>query len=81
MQENLKEVVNMTANIINNHVNTHPRVADSLEGIVCWWLPIHLNIPTSIIEQALEKLVLDHVLKKNIIADGNVIYSSSSLHD
>lgn len=78
MQDDIEDLINLVADVLKNHISKHPYAADSIDGILRWWLPQDLNIPSHLLELALEKLVAEKKLKKTFIADGNVIYAKVS---
>jgi hypothetical protein len=50
--------------------------ADTLEGIVNWWLPVEQRgIDRSRIELILDRLVADGAVKMTKLIDGTVLYS------
>ncbi len=66
------------AESLRQYLQTHPRAADTLEGIAKWWLPQALQ-PKSLeeVEKALDDLVVQGVVKKTTTAAGMTIYSSA----
>lgn len=62
--------------VIREYLSNHPQAADTLDGIMTWWMAreYYLRYRT-IIEQALESLVDGGVLQKQEVADGEIVYS------
>ena len=57
------------------YIQNNPNAADSLEGIMNYWLPqAYKKIDTARIEQALEQLIDEGVIRKTTLADGEVLY-------
>lgn len=58
------------------YLHQHPQAADSLDGIVQWWLPRQrYETARERIGQILEKLVVDGILRSQLLADGTAVYS------
>jgi len=58
------------------YLNEHPGAADTLEGIMSWWLPRQrYEREVRNIEQGLEELVAQGVVRKDRLIDGTVLYS------
>ncbi len=52
-----------------------PRAADSLEGIKNWWLPEqYKELDIKKIEDVLQQMVTEGLVKKASLVDGTVIY-------
>lgn len=61
------------------YLRGHPRAADTLDGIVDWWLPLQRFETARIrIERALESLVTDGTLRRDRLRDGGLLYALSS---
>jgi len=61
--------------VILNYLQRNPSAADSLEGVMNWWLPqAYENGDAARIEQALEQLVAEGLVKKISLLDGTVLY-------
>lgn len=68
--------VNRMAEAIKQYLNKHPRAADTLEGIVCWWLLRHRYKKTfTLVDKALELLVQQNELTKITPQGGQAIYT------
>jgi hypothetical protein len=58
------------------YLQNNPNAADSLEGIVNWWLPqIYHSVDAASVEQVLEKLIAEGQVKKSSLVDGTNLYS------
>lgn len=58
------------------YLRGHPRAADTLDGIVDWWLPRQRYETARLrIESALERLVAEGTLRRDILQDGAVLYA------
>jgi hypothetical protein len=58
------------------YLRSHPRAADTLDGIVNWWLPLQRYETARLrIECALEKLVVDGTLQRDLLQDGVALYT------
>ena len=57
------------------YLNAHPRAADSLEGIVSWWLPRQrFELTRHRIQETLDKLVERGLIERIYLPDGSVLY-------
>ena len=64
---------------IKEYLIIHPNAADSLEGIVKWWLGRQRWVQAvDKVEKALEYLVVQGAVKKVITADGKEVYLSAA---
>lgn len=70
-----KDEIAALAEQIRRYLETHPAAADTLDGIVSWWLPgqPHPHAVESV-ERALDILVGAGVVEKVTRSDGHVIY-------
>lgn len=58
------------------YLRGHPQAADTLDGIVEWWLPLQRYETARLhIERTLEKLVIDGTLRRDLLRDGAVLYA------
>ena len=58
------------------YLHRHPEAADTLDGIVNWWLPSQrLDIARQRIEAALEALVAEGRLCRHALPGGTVLYA------
>lgn len=61
--------------VIVDYLQNNPNAADSLEGIINYWLPqAYRKIDPARIEQTLEHLIDAGHVRKVVIAEGTVIY-------
>jgi hypothetical protein len=59
-----------------SYLRGHPQAADTLEGIIEWWLPLQRYETARLrIEDALERLVADGTLRRDLLHDGAVLYA------
>jgi hypothetical protein len=59
-----------------SYLRGHPQAADTLEGIIEWWLPLQRYETARLrIEDALERLVADGTLRRDLLHDGVVLYA------
>ena len=58
------------------YLRSHPEAADTLDGIVAWWLPLQrYALEKARIEAALTRLVDAGVLRRDPLPDGEKLYS------
>ena len=58
------------------YLQRHPHAADTLRGIVNWWLPLQrFETGCQRIERALSEMVLSGVLRRDQLPDGEVLYT------
>ncbi|MGO1001015.1 hypothetical protein [Lysobacter sp. CA196] len=58
------------------YIGAHPLAADTLDGIVRWWLPQQRYVTAHArIEATLERLVDDGALRLRRLPDGTALYS------
>lgn len=80
MPENQQnEEILAVAEEIRNYLATHPNAADTVEGIVKWWLR-RQRYEESVqkVQHALKYLSDQGVIKRTHTADGTVIYARHS---
>ena len=64
---------------ILEYLEHNSSAADTLDGIVDWWLPIEQRgMDRDKIDLALERLVADGLVKTTCLIDGTVLYSRGS---
>ena len=66
----------LLAQAIEAHLAAHPNAADSVDGVLSWWLAprgIHASRPD--VEEALETLVARQRIRSVRLADGTRLYS------
>ena len=57
------------------YMQNNPNAADSLKGIMEYWLPPEYGkVGGKVVEQALEQLIDEGVIRKTPLADGEVLY-------
>ncbi len=67
---------------IGLYLTNHPRAADTLEGIVKWWLvKTRYEFWSKKVKRALDKLIAEGVVKAERNIDGEFIYSKASRRD
>ena len=60
---------------ILSYLRNHPNAADTLEGILNWWLPRQrYETEQQRIEQGLEYLVTQGLVSKKVLSDGTILY-------
>lgn len=58
------------------YLRRNPNAADTMEGIVKWWLPSLLGeVNARSAEKALEQMVAAGLIQKTILVDGTEVYS------
>ncbi|HEY8327442.1 MAG TPA: hypothetical protein VIO59_03195 [Rhodanobacter sp.] len=58
------------------YLHSHPQAADTLRGIVNWWLPRQrYEISCQRIEHVLGRLVTEGLLHRDELPDGEVLYA------
>lgn len=61
---------------ILDYLQRNPEAADTLEGIVSWWLPAEpVRVEASRVERALEQLVAEGFAVKSVLVEGTVLYA------
>lgn len=63
-------------NAILHYLQNNPNAADSLEGVMNWWLPKlgYEQVSAESVRQALERLIAESVVKKVTLMDGTILY-------
>lgn len=70
-------VVASIASAILRYFATHPDAADSVDGIQRWWLlPLLREEPLPLVQIALERLVVEGVVRRVVLEDGRVVYAN-----
>lgn len=78
--KNTEPHVELVAQQIRTYLKDHPQAADSLAGVVSWWLPAGQSSPQpDVVRAALELLQVQGVVSRRVLPDGNVIYAAK--HD
>jgi hypothetical protein len=67
---------------IRAYLQAHPDAADTLDGIVQWWI-VHQRFLRGIqaTERALERLVAENQVERIRTADGRVVFRAARLPD
>ena len=61
---------------ILRYLRAHPQAADTVVGIVEWWLPRHLHAEAvERVQAALDELVAQGWVEKIVLVDGTVLYA------
>ena len=64
---------------ITAYIARHPQAADSEQGIAQWWLPaMGVDVPPASVHEALDRLVIQQVLVRSMVADGSAIYRAAA---
>jgi hypothetical protein len=64
---------------ILRYLLAHPQAADTLEGIIAWWLPKpHRKMAREQVQQALDHLIARGLVTKTILANGSAVYASTA---
>jgi len=80
-ENNDSEIVAL-AGEINRYLDKHPDAADSLEGIIKWWLlRERYELTRDRVEKAIERLVEDGEIEQSILTGGRVIYMKAKGSD
>lgn len=70
--------IDQTAQMISDYLDSHPEAADTLDGIVNWWLMRQRQAQTrDTVKQALEKLVKQGIVVAVDVGGGKTIYRSA----
>jgi Fe2+ or Zn2+ uptake regulation protein len=60
------------------YLHEHLNAADTLEGIIDWWLPrLRYEQSRAQIQKALDELVEQGLVERDYLSDGTAIYSSA----
>ena len=66
---------------ILNYLRAHPQAADTVAGIVEWWLPRRLHAEAvERVQAALDELVAQGWVEKITLIDGTVLYADRAHH-
>jgi len=77
-----KTPVDELAQTIRDYLSTHPNAADTLEGVATWWLSGSTDKHwLAHVERAMEQLVRQGEVARQILRDGTVIYERNKDHD
>ena len=62
---------------ILDYLRIHPQAADTVTGIVSWWLPQQRGEEALTgVQQAHDDLVTQGLVMKTMLADGTILYAS-----
>lgn len=76
---NTKQDMMTVAQQIRDYLVNHPNAADSLEGIVVWWLTRQrYKLGHIQVRKALDYLVAQGSIGKIELSDGTVLYSATA---
>jgi hypothetical protein len=76
MQANVAKKVMQLDEEILTYLREHSNAADTLEGIIEWWLPRQrYEQGKTLIQKALDDLVVQGLIKRDCLSDGTAIYS------
>lgn len=76
MPEEPDAIIAMLAEQILRYLDTHPKAADSREGIERWWLGGNAGTASpEAVQQALDALVAQGRVRRREVAGGEAIYS------
>lgn len=73
MQTEQQEVIDLALEI-ERYLASHPHAADSLDGVVRWWLTRSREEPAHKVRRALDYLVSCGVVITKTLAGGKVLY-------
>ena len=66
---------------ILSYLRAHPQAADTVEGIVEWWLSRHLPAEgVERVQAALDELVARGLIAQIALVDGTVLYAADGGH-
>lgn len=73
--EHEKSDISELHDVIVDYLQNNPNAADSLEGIINYWLPqTYQKIDKARVEQVLEQLIDEGQVRKVILADGSILF-------
>lgn len=76
MAENVSEIEEI-AHKIRRYLSDHPNAADSLEGIVHWWLARQqVELSAEKVKMALDYLVCNDLIARTTMVGGKVVYAN-----
>lgn len=78
MDKNKEFIAASLREALMNYLQGHPHAADTLEGITQWWLTgVDPAVTPSMIQQALDELILEKKISSDVLGDGSVLYFHS----
>ena len=61
---------------ITRYLEAHPDAADTIEGVIQWWLPpLGAGVSGETVQRALDELVTGARIVRRVLVDGAVIYA------
>lgn len=73
---NEDEIIIRVARDIESYLSTHPKGADTVTGVLNWWIPQQRYMEArERVEQALDYLVREGKMRRVLLSDGTVLYS------
>lgn len=74
------ELVLEVAQEISHYLESHPEAADTLEGVVNWWLARQrYEYSYRMVKQALEHLVEEGKVARQVTVGGGIVYASARI--
>ena len=72
-----KEIISELRETIEHYLQCNPHAADTLEGITQWWLTeSEPGVTPSMIQEALDELLVERKISCDVLGDGSVLYFS-----
>ena len=66
---------------ILGYLRAHPQAADTVTGIVEWWLPRHFHAEAvERVQKAVDQLVAQGWVEKIVLVGGTVLYAADRAH-
>lgn len=64
------------AHQITDYLEVHPDAADTIEGVIQWWLPpLAAGVSVATVQRALDELVSRGRIVRRVLVDGAVIFA------
>jgi hypothetical protein len=61
---------------IRRYLDAHPDAADTIEGVIQWWLPpASASASRDTVRRALERLIAESEVASHVLVDGAVVYA------
>lgn len=68
--------IDAVAREIKRYLDAHPDAADTIDGVVQWWLPaVSAAVPRETVQRALTALVAEGQIASRTLVDGTVLYA------
>jgi len=75
-----EDQVRKVAAEIQAYLDAHPQAMDSADGVLKWWLARQRIEESKLtVEQALEYLVSRDLVRRRVLAGGNVVYGRTDV--